>query len=178
MRGLKMAAAGAANSPQAPEDVLDGVLQRVGRLNYTWTNTESLLIHLIAGLASVEKDVAVVIFLTLSTTRARVDLVQRLAKMSRVDVKLRDEVLALTSRLTREAALRNKYNHCIYSFDPEEGQLQTIMMRIQDRRKDIRVGKTEPVTQGEASSIDESIGRLRQLNVDIWDLVLRYKFPA
>lgn len=178
MYGLNMATAGAANSPQAPDQVLDSVLQRVGRLNYTWTNTESLLIHLIAGLAKVEKDVAVVIFLTLSTTRARVDLVQRLAKMATVDSTLRDEILDLTSRLTREAALRNKYNHCIYSFDPEEGQLQTIMMRIQDRRKDIRVGKTEPVTQGEASSIDESIGRLRQLNVDIWDLVLRYKFPA
>ena len=173
-----MSAASAKIAALTPDDALDDVLHRVGRLNYTWTNTESLLIHLIAGLANVEKDTAVVIFLTLSTTRARVDLVQRLAKMPTVDSGLRDEVLDLTSRLTREAALRNKYNHCIYSFDPEEGQLQTIMMRIQDRRKDIRVGKTEPVTQGEASSIDESIARLRQLNVDIWDLVLRHKFPA
>ena len=173
-----MAVVGAANTPAAPEEVLDDVLKRVGRLNYTWTNTESLLIHLIAGLAKVQKDVAVVIFLTLSTTRARVDLVQRLAKMNTVPNALRDDVLDLTVRLTKEAALRNKYNHCIYSFDPEEGQLQTIMMRIQDRRKDIRVGKTEPVTTGEASNIDQSIKRLRQLNVDIWELVLRHKFPA
>lgn len=173
-----MEVVGAANTPAAPEEVLDDVLKRVGRLNYTWTNTESLLIHLIAGLANVQKDVAVVIFLTLSTTRARVDLVQRLAKMNTVPNTLRDDVLDLTARLTKEAALRNKYNHCIYSFDPEEGQLQTIMMRIQDRRKDIRVGKTEPVTTGEASNIDQSIKRLRQLNVDIWELVLRHKFPA
>lgn len=173
-----MDAVSAANTPLAPEEVLDRVLMRVGRLNYTWTNTESLLIHLIAGLAKVKKDVAVVMFLTLSTTRARVDLVQRLAKMETVPSDLRDNILELTGRLTKEAALRNKYNHCIYSFDPEEGQLQTIMMRIQDRRKDIRVGKTEPVTQGEASSIDQSIKRLRQLNGDIWDLVLRYKFPV
>ncbi|MEE2946065.1 MAG: hypothetical protein VX444_12885 [Pseudomonadota bacterium] len=173
-----MNAASAKLAELTPDDVLDDVLHRVGRLNYTWTNTESLLIHLIAGLAKVDKDTAVVIFLTLSTTRARVDLVQRLAKLPTTDPDLRDEILVLTARLTREAALRNKYNHCIYSFDPEEGRLQTIMMRIQDRRKDIRVGKTEPITQGESANIDESINKLRQLNIDIWDLVLRHNFPA
>ncbi|HGG65631.1 MAG TPA: hypothetical protein ENK34_13765, partial [Rhodobacteraceae bacterium] len=94
------------------------VLLLVGRLNYTWTNTESLLIHLIAGLAGVDKDVAVVIFLTLNTTRARVDMVNRLAKMERCPDDQRQAVLKLTTALMREAALRNRYNHCIYSFDP------------------------------------------------------------
>lgn len=173
-----MNAASPDTAAMAQQDVLDDVLQRVGRLNYTWTNTESLLIHLIAGLARVEKDVAVVIFLTLSTTRARVDLVQRLAKMAGTAEDVRDDILALTGRLTREGALRNKYNHCIYSFDPEEGRLQTIMMRIQDRRKDIRVGKTEPLTEGQAANIDGSIARLQQLNIDIWDLVRRHDFPV
>src|SRR5690606_145654 len=59
------------------------VLLLIGKLNYTWTNTESLLIHLIAGLAKVDKETAVIIFLTLNTTRARIDLVERLAKRSR-----------------------------------------------------------------------------------------------
>ncbi len=34
-----------------PPEEFDGALVRIGRLNYTWTNTESVLIHLIAGLA-------------------------------------------------------------------------------------------------------------------------------
>jgi hypothetical protein len=50
-------------------------------MNYMWTNTESLLIHVIAGLCGTDKDKAVIIFLTLNTTRARIDLVDRLAKM-------------------------------------------------------------------------------------------------
>ena len=50
---------------------LDEILLRVGKLNYTWSNTESLLIHLIAGLARIDKDTALIIFLTLNTTRAR-----------------------------------------------------------------------------------------------------------
>ncbi|MDC0739501.1 hypothetical protein N6L24_14525 [Cognatishimia sp. SS12] len=156
---------------------LDQILHRVGRLNYTWTNTESLLIHLIAGLAEVEKDVAVVIFLTLNTTRARVDMVERLSKLQRTPPNLRDDILALTSRLVREAALRNKYNHCIYSFDADSGGIQTIMMRIQDRRKEIKVGKTEALTSDKAADIDSCIARLEALNVDIWELVRKHSFP-
>ena len=88
------------------QENLDDVLARVGRLNYSWTNTESLLIHLIAGLAQVEKDVAVVIFLPLNTTRARIDLVDRLAKMPRTAEEERDEILKATSALSREGAAR------------------------------------------------------------------------
>ena len=164
-------------SHPSAEAELQSILLRVGRLNYSWTNTESLLIHLIAGLAKVEKDVAVVIFLTLNTTRARVDLVDRLAKLPGIDRALRTEVLELTSALTREGALRNRYNHCIYSFDPESGGIQTIMMRIQDRKEAIRMGKTQRVNADETASIDKSIARLEELNRAIWALIRRHGFP-
>ena len=94
----------------------------MGRLNYAWTNTESLLIHLIAGLADTSKDVAVIIFLTLNTTRARTDLVERLAKMDDRDADEREAVLVLTRRLLKLSSLRNRYNHCIYAFDPTVGR--------------------------------------------------------
>jgi len=165
-----------------PEDAGEAALQQVlllvGRLNYTWTNTESLLIHLIAGLAGVEKEVAVVIFLTLNTTRARVDMVNRLAKMERCPDDQRQAVLKLTTALMREAALRNRYNHCIYSFDPEDGQIQTIMMRIQDRKHDIQVGKMQPVDDAESRNIEKAIGRLQDLNRDFWALVREYGYPV
>ncbi len=168
----------ATGSDTAADVHLDEILLRVGRLNYTWTNTESLLIHLIAGLAKVKKDVAVVLFLTLNTTRARVDLVERLAKLPDVQVDLRDDILDITGRLVRQASLRNKYNHCIYSFDPDHGRIQTIMMRIQDRRKDIKVGKMETITPKEADHIDECIANLERLNTDIWTLVRVRGFPG
>lgn len=157
---------------------LDAVLLRVGKLNYTWTNTESLLIHMIAGLTGVGKDVAVVIFLTLNTTRARVDLVNRLAKMPGRDRTLRDRVLDCTGSLLKESALRNRYNHCIYSFDPDGQQIQTIMMRIQDRKHDIKMGKTQQVDADEMEQIDQSIARLDALNRQIWGMVAEYGFPV
>jgi len=165
-------------SQDAGAEALQQVLLQVGRLNYTWTNTESLLIHLIAGLAGVDKDVAVVIFLTLNTTRARVDMVNRLAKMERCPDDQRLAVLKLTAALMREAALRNRYNHCIYSFDPEDGQIQTIMMRIQDRKHDIQVGKKQSVDHAESKNIEDAIGRLQNLNRDFWALVREYGYPV
>ncbi|SMH53581.1 hypothetical protein [Maritimibacter sp. HL-12] len=150
---------------------------RVGQLNFNWTNTESLFIHLIAGLADVDKDVAIVIFLTLNTTSARLDLVDRLAKLSRTPQAQRDAILELTTRFRKESSLRNKYNHCIYSFDPEGGQLNTIMMRIADRKNRILVGKQEVADAQEVANIDATIERLKQLNLDIWQTVARFGYP-
>lgn len=62
--------------------VMSDVLLLVGRLNYVWTNTESLMIYLIVHLMKVEKEAAIVVFLTLNTTRARMDLIERLAKLA------------------------------------------------------------------------------------------------
>ncbi len=92
----------------------DDFLLLVGKLNYTWTNTESLLIHFIAGLSEIDKETATVIFLTLNTTRARIDLVERLAKLERISPNQRAAVLDITSRILGQARLRNRYNHCIY----------------------------------------------------------------
>jgi hypothetical protein len=156
---------------------LQALLLRVGQLNYSWTNTESLLIHLIAGLADVDKEVATVIFLTLNTTRARVDLVERLAKLDGKPEVLRRDVLAVTRALTGKSALRNKYNHCIYSFDPQCGTLSTILMRISDRRGDIRYGKTEPVDDREMTNLMSAIDDIQRLNLEIWSVIRKHGFP-
>jgi hypothetical protein len=70
---------------------LSGSITLIGQLNYTWTNTESLLIYLLAGLAQVDKETAIVIFLTLNTTRARIELVERLTKLRKTSPECRRE---------------------------------------------------------------------------------------
>ncbi len=159
------------------DTALDGILLRVGKLNYTWTNTESLFIHLIAGLASVEKDVAIVVFLTLNTTTARLDLVDRLAKLPSTPDEHRAKMLELTKRFRKESALRNKYNHCIYSFDPDGGPPNTIMMRIADRKDKILVGRQQKADDQEIANIDDAISRLSALNLDIWKAIIELDYP-
>jgi hypothetical protein len=153
------------------------VLLLLGQLNYTWTNTESLLIHMIAGLCQSDKETAIVIFLTLNTSRARIDLVERLAKMQRTPAACRAEVLDATRRLSEEGKLRNKYNHCIYSFDPDSGRGLTQSMRIFESRDEIKYGKIEELDDQEIVRIKESIQSLIKINRDLWNLTERYNFP-
>lgn len=154
----------------------DGFLLLVGKLNYAWTNTESLLIHLIAGLSGMDKETATVVFLTLNTTRARIDLVERLSKLERAEPAERKRVLALTGRIQKQAALRNRYNHCIYAFD-SEGNPRTILMRIADRKDRLMIGQTDPLDDAAAGNIETAIDELAAINRDIWQAIRELGYP-
>ena len=153
------------------------ILLLVGQLNYTWTNTESLLIYLIAGLARTDKETAIIIFLTLNTTRARIEMVERLAKMQKTPAACRQAVLAVTGKLSRQAKLRNKYSHCIYSFDESGTHGSTQLMRIVDGKDDVRYGKIEALDDKEMIRINESIRDIGLINQDIWSIVIENSFP-
>jgi hypothetical protein len=160
-----------------PMPRLQEVLLLVGQLNYTWTNTESLLIYLIAGLAKVDKETAIIIFLTLNTTRARIELVERLAKMAKTPAACRVAVLSVTEQLTRQSKLRNKYSHCIYSFDETGTRASTQLMRIFDSKDAIKYGKMEELDESEMKRISASISAIANINKDIWKIVETHSFP-
>ncbi len=171
----------APGTPRKMETVpteFDRFLLLLGRLNYSWTNTESLLIHLIAGLSGTDKETAVVIFLTLNTTRARIDRVERLSKRDRVSQNEREAVLAVTRRIQKLSGLRNRYNHCIYSFDTKSGDLSTIRMRVADRKNQIKVGEITALDAHTIDDVEQSLGELAHLNTDVWSLIQRYGYPA
>ncbi|WP_108862396.1 hypothetical protein [Ruegeria sp. Alg231-54] len=156
----------------------DRLILLVGKLNYMWTNTESLLIHLIAGLTRTNKDTSVIIFLTLNTTRARIDLVERLAKMEGRPPDIRDPILEHTKRLSKLSGIRNRYNHCIYSFDPDSGNPKTILMRIADRKTDIKLGRQDTVDEGAMKEIEKVVDQLSVANREMWKLINDLGFPA
>lgn len=156
---------------------LPDVLLLVGQLNYSWTNTESLLIHLIAGLARVDKETAIVIFLTLNTSKARIDLVERLAKLQRTPLDLRVAVLSATERLTRHSRLRNRYSHCIYSFDETGSHGSTQLMRIVDAKDAIHYGKIEELGPSQLRAIAKAVDEIAKTNRAIWAVVDAYDFP-
>lgn len=154
----------------------DAFLLLIGKLNYAWTNTESLLIHVIAGLSGMDKETATVVFLTLNTTRARIDLVERLSKMD----KAKDEraaVLALTGRIQKQSGLRNRYNHCIYAFDAEGGNPRSIMMRISDRKDKLMIGQTNLLDGAAVADVETAIQEMFAINQDIWRLISDHNYP-
>lgn len=160
-----------------PAANFDALLLLTGRLNYAWTNTESMLIHLIAGLAGTDKDTAVIIFLTLNTTRARIDLVERLAKMEKTPDEQKVRILGLTARVMKFSALRNRYSHSIYAFDPESGTPRTILMRIADRKHDLKMGRSDWVDDDAISEIEVAIASLKDINQEYWKLVKDFGYP-
>jgi hypothetical protein len=155
----------------------DAFLLLIGKLNYAWTNTESLLIHLIAGLSAIDKEIATVLFLTLNTTRARIDLVERLSKLSRVNADERSRILALTGRIKRQSALRNHYNHCIYAFDDAGGSPRAILMRIADRKDKLMMGQVNDLDAAAAKDVEVAIDELKLINRDIWLMVSDFGYP-
>ncbi len=167
-----------AASGESGEQQLDRLLLMIGQMNLAWTNTESLLIHLIAGLAPVQKDVATVIFLTLNTTRARLDLVSRLSKLGKVDDDIQVELSSIIGTFMRLAKVRNKYNHCIYAFDEGSSSVDTIHLRILDSKSSIRYGKRERIDGSELGRIRDTISGIEGLNHEIRRLILARGFPA
>jgi len=164
------------NKPSAPIN-FDAFLLLIGKLNYSWTNTESLLIHLIAGLSDMDKEIATVVFLTLNTTRARIDMVERLAKLGRVQTTERERILALTGRIQRQAALRNRYNHCIYAFDNDGENPRSILMRIADRKDKLMMGQVNDLDAAAAQAVEAAITELKLINQDIWLAVSDFQYP-
>jgi hypothetical protein len=133
---------------------------------------------MIAGLSGMDKEIATVVFLTLNTTRARLDMVERFSKLSRIETKERDRILALTARIQRQSALRNRYNHCIYAFDSAGNKPRSILMRIADRKDKLLMGQVNDLDAGAAMAVEAAIDELTQINHDIWQTVGEFNYPT
>ncbi|WP_299843949.1 hypothetical protein [uncultured Paracoccus sp.] len=152
------------------EPSLDSVLLRVGRLNYAWSNTESLLVHLLAGLTGMQKDAAVVVFLSVNSTRGRIEMVERLGKLLLKPGPELQELLDLTTRFSKLSTVRHRYNHSIWSFQ-EDGSISTILMRIADRRDRIRMGQKQLLDEDQLARLDQDLEMMSELNRNIWQFL-------
>ena len=149
----------------------EDLLLLIGKLNYAWTNTESLLIYLMAFLMRSGKDVAIVTFLTLNTSRARLDFIERLLKLESTDPEIRARLAPIVARMKTAARVRNKYNHCICSFD-ENGEIEaTQLLRIADYGDTLKYGKIEAIDDAEIGRIDESTSDIIMINRSIFDFI-------
>jgi len=74
--------------------------------------------------------------------------------------------------------LDNRFNHCIYSFDPESGNPKTILMRIADRKTDVKMGRADTLDGEALREIEQVVEDLSTLNRDIWQLITRLDYPV
>jgi hypothetical protein len=86
-------------------------------------------------------------------------------------------VLSVADQLTHQGKLRNKYSHCIYSFDETGTRASTQLMRIFDSKDSVRYGKNEELDDNEMHRISASIEAIRDINRQIWKIVEENQFP-
>lgn len=67
--------------------------------------------------------------------------------------------------------MRNKYNHCIYSFD-EKGEISsTQLMRLVEDDREIRYGKVEQMDDKEMELLETSIAEIVSISKALWNFI-------
>lgn len=149
------------------------VLALIGNLVFGWSNNESMLIYILMLLLETDKISAAIVFTTLNTTRARLDLIQRLAKAKIADQALRNAIDKLVDRFSQSTRDRNEFNHCVYTVNDQGEITHTQTMRVREVRGRLMFGENRKMDQERINELIAISGELKRLNRDIWDLLPR-----
>ncbi|MGP9819629.1 hypothetical protein ACTZWW_06415 [Salinarimonas sp. NSM] len=165
-------AALAAAAP-ASADRRTEVLALIGHLVFSWSNNESLFIYVLMLLLDTDEVSAAIVFATLNTTRARLDLVQRLSKAKVADREIAGELEALVGRFSRQTKLRNDFNHCMYTVDDRGAITHTQLMKLEERGGRLSFGRVRDMDATRRAEMAAAIRELGALNRDLWSFLPR-----
>jgi hypothetical protein len=144
------------------------VLALIGNLVYTWSNNESVFIYLLMVLLESDFDAAAITFVSLNTTRARLDLIRRLTKAKVKDPETVRKVERLIERFNECTRVRNEFNHCIYQMDGRGRITHTSTLRISETADEVGFATARPLDAARMRQIAATIRRLTKLNRDLW----------
>jgi hypothetical protein len=149
------------------------ILALIGNLVFSWSNNESLFIYLLMLLLRTDQTSAAIVFATLNTTRARLDLIQRLTRVHVQDRALEKDLNNIVERFNDCTRIRNEFNHCMYMVD-ERGEItHTHSIKIVETRKRLQLGEVRPMDEQRLKEMTAATQELKQLNRDIWQFLPR-----
>jgi hypothetical protein len=149
------------------------ILSLIGKLVFIWSNNESMFIYILMILLDSDEATAAIVFATLNTTRARIDLVQRLASVKVTDRETARTLGGIIRQFNSCTRLRNEFNHCMYVVD-ERGEITHLQsMRIEEGRGQLRFGSKRPLDSDAIQQMVELIERMITLNREIWAFLPR-----
>lgn len=149
------------------------ILALIGNLVFSWSNNESLFIYVLMQLLRTDQASAVIVFATLNTTRARLELIQRLAKIRIKDRAIEKQLEKLIDRFNECTRVRNEFNHCMYSLGPGGEITHTQSLRIVQTRGRLSLGETKPIDDARIKEMTKVTHELKDLNRDMWDFLPR-----
>lgn len=147
------------------------LLALIGNLAFAWSNNESMFIYLIKALMQTDEASAVIVFVTLNTARARIELVERLGH-----AKVRDPLLvkgldSLIARFNDCTRIRNEFNHCMYAIDDQGVMSHTQSFRIREVDGMPELERPKPIDDKRIAHMLETIEEMKRINREFWDLV-------
>jgi hypothetical protein len=145
----------------------------MGNLTCSWSNNESLFIYVLMILLRTDEASAAIVFATLNTTRARLDLIQRLAKIRISDKALAKNLTALIERFSESTKVRNELNHCQFIFDASGAITHTQSMRLMETRSSLRFGEIKALDEPRLQEMLRTTHEMTKVNRDLWDLLPR-----
>jgi len=149
------------------------ILALIGHLVFSWSNNESMFIYVLMLLLDTDQATAAVVFATLNTTRARLDLIERLAKLQIKDQAIDKTLGKLIEHFNDSTRVRNEFNHCMYSVGSGGEITHTQAIRIIEKRGQLRLGDVRPMDDDRIKEMIEAIRELKQINRDIWNFLPR-----
>jgi hypothetical protein len=151
------------------------LLALIGQLVFSSSNNESLLIYILMVLLETDEPSAAIVFSTLNTTRARLDLVSRLVKIKIADREMRDELEQVVKEFNDAQQVRNEFLHAMYTVDGKGAITHTQTMRFIMKGGKVSFGEQNPIDQKRLDGILKALRDLRSLNRTIWDLLPRLR---
>ena len=148
-----------------------GVVYRsIGEFTCAFSNNESVLALLIEILLRSDRAGAILVFGTLNTTRARIDLLRRLARARLVrEPELLKETEGLLPAFENATRFRNDILHAMYVYDINEKTIvETQAMRIDERRATVSYGKSRPMDGARIAAIGREVEKLNTWNRSMW----------
>jgi hypothetical protein len=131
-------------------------------------------IYVLMILLRTDEASAAVVFATLNTTRARLDLIQRLAKIRVSDKALSKNLAALIERFSESTKVRNELNRCMFIFDSSGAITHTQSMRWMETRSSLSSERSRRWRKPAAGDAADD-PRMMKINREIWDLLPRFE---
>lgn len=130
-----------------------------------------MFIYVLMLLMGVDQTIAAIVFATLNTTRARLDLIERLAKVKIRDKAVFKDLTKIITRFNELTRLRNEFNHCLYRVN-EQGEItHTQSIRLVEVADGLQFGSAREMDDARMEEISEAIRKMTRLNRDIWNFL-------
>jgi hypothetical protein len=149
------------------------ILALIGNLVFSWSNNESMFIYVLMILLETDEVSAAIVFATLNTTRARLDLVQRLAKAKLRDPDTAKALQKLIDRFNTCTRIRNEFNHCMYTVSDRGDITHTHAMKIRETAGQLVLGEVRAMDDNRIQELIKTVNNLKKLNRELWDILPR-----